>query len=272
MSREEPWCHIWAKALRRLKRKQLRLCVLVEGVDGAGKTSLCRFLARDANPKQVYTVALDCPTRHEQGQWFMQRWLAHLPRTGQVALYDRSWYTRPLLEGVYGWCPPEAVTQACETIPVIERLLVQDGLLLVKLWLSIDQPTQQRRLAARKRHPLKRWKYSVADAQAGTYWQNLMMAKEHVFEQTECLGAHWRVVNANDKRIVRREVLRYLCAVLGGGGASDDAICRDSSSRQPCSSHSLTQITDSHYSVGDEFCGCLNLLPVLRWAGCIGEH
>jgi polyphosphate kinase 2 (PPK2 family) len=204
----------WARAQAWLARTHQRLCLLVEGVDGAGKTSLIRHLTRYSNPKQVRVVTLGKPTKREATEWFLQRWIRPLPASGELVWFDRSWYSPVLTEMVHGFRDPQACPQMVAAIALLERMLIDDGLMLVKLWLEVSADVQRQRLLLRKRHTLKKWKWSAMDAKALETWHAMQAQRDLIFGQTHTPWAPWQIVAANQKRQARTAVLQHLLTLL----------------------------------------------------------
>lgn len=187
-----------------------RLLVIFEGRDAAGKGGAILRLSQNLNPRHVRTIALAKPTTTEQGQWYFQRYLRGLPDPGDIALFDRSWYNRAVVEPVFGFCSEEQRQRFLRQVVDVERMLVEDGLLLVKLWFSIDREVQAERLAARVRNPLRRWKLSPIDRAAQKHWDDFTRYKEAMFAATSTETAPWIVVRGNVKKRARLESIRHV--------------------------------------------------------------
>jgi polyphosphate kinase 2 len=190
-----------------------RLVVLFEGRDASGKGScISRFLER-LNPRHAHSVALSKPTETERGQWYFQRYVEHLPSTGNMILFDRSWYNRAGVERVMGFCTDAQAALFLAEAPHFEAGLVRDGIILIKLWLTVGREMQLKRFHSRRHHPLKRWKLTDIDIGGLTKWEAYNIAQEDIFRATHTDAAPWTVVRANDKLRARLNAMR---AVLSG--------------------------------------------------------
>ena len=187
-----------------------RLVVLFEGRDTAGKGTTIHTIARALNPRQCKAVALSAPTDREIGQWYFQRYVAHLPAKGEIVLFDRSWYNRPGVEKVMGYCTEEEAEAFLEAAPAFEKHLVEHGILLFKYWLTCDQDKQEERLAERLHNPLKRWKISPVDIAARTRYDEYTEARERMLKATHTEFAPWTIVDFNDQQLGRLTLLRDL--------------------------------------------------------------
>jgi polyphosphate kinase 2 len=187
-----------------------RLLVVIEGRDTAGKGGVISAISATLNPRQCRTVALAKPSDREKTQWYFQRYVAHLPAAGEIVLFDRSWYNRAGVERVMGWCT-EAETEAfLAQAPVFEKMLVDDGILLFKYWLTVDQEKQEERFAERLSDPLKRWKLSPIDLQARARYDDYTEARHHMLRATHTKAAPWVLVDFNDQRAGRLKLIRHL--------------------------------------------------------------
>lgn len=195
---------------RWLQHTGRRLVVLVEGRDTAGKGGVISALADVLNPRQCHTVALPKPSDRERAQWYFQRYVAHLPAAGEIALFDRSWYNRAGVESVMGFCSDEETAAFLKQAPVFEKLLVDDGILLFKYWLTVDQAQQEERFAERQQDPLKRWKLSPIDIQARAKYDHYGRARDRMLEATHTRHAPWTLVDFNDQRRGRLTLIRHL--------------------------------------------------------------
>jgi polyphosphate kinase len=195
---------------RWLRHTGRRLVVLFEGRDTAGKGGAINAFADALSPRQCRVVALSKPSEREAGQWYFQRYVAHLPAAGEIALFDRSWYNRAGVEKVMGFATPEQVDAFLAQVPAFERLLVDDGILLFKYWLAVDQAEQEKRFAERRDDPLKRWKLSPVDLQARDHYAAYGRARDAMFAATHHRGAPWHVVDFNDQKTGRLNLIRHL--------------------------------------------------------------
>ena len=187
-----------------------RIVVLFEGRDTAGKGGAINAIADQLNPRQCRIVALAKPTEAEAGQWYFQRYAAHLPAAGQITLFDRSWYNRAGVEKVMGFAKDDQVAAFLEAAPQFERMLVDDGILLFKYWLTCDQKEQEERFAERIEDPLKRWKLSPIDQAARTKYADYTDAREEMLKATHTDWAPWTLVDFNDQRLGRLTLIRDL--------------------------------------------------------------
>jgi polyphosphate kinase 2 len=187
-----------------------RLLVLVEGRDTAGKGGVAAAIADTLNPRQCRVVALPKPTDRERTQWYFQRYVPHLPSAGEIVLFDRSWYNRAGVERVMGFCSQEETDAFLRQVPVFERLLIDDGILLLKYWLTVDQAEQEERFAERLKDPLKRWKLSSIDLQAREQYASYTRARSAMLEATHTRHAPWTLVDFNDQRRGRLALIRHL--------------------------------------------------------------
>jgi polyphosphate kinase 2 len=187
-----------------------RIVVLFEGRDSAGKGGAISAIRAHLNPRQCHLVALAKPTEHEAGQWYFQRYVAHLPSAGEITLFDRSWYNRAGVERVMGYATSREVEAFLEATPVFEKLLVDDGILLFKYWLCCDQDKQEERFAERRDDPLKGWKLSPVDVAARKKYDNYTAAREAMLEATHTRHAPWTLVDFNDQKRGRLTLIRDL--------------------------------------------------------------
>lgn len=187
-----------------------RLLVIFEGRDTAGKGGAISAISETLNPRQCRVVALPKPAEREQGQWYFQRYIHHLPAAGEIALFDRSWYNRAGVERVMGFCTEAQAKTFLKQVPVFEQLLVEDGLLLFKYWLTVDQARQEERFAERLADPLKRWKLSPIDLVARERYAAYGDARDQMLEATHTSQAPWTLVDFNDQRRGRLRLIRHL--------------------------------------------------------------
>lgn len=195
---------------RWLSHTGTRLVVLFEGRDTAGKGGAISAIANCLSPRQCRVVALSKPSDRERAQWYFQRYVEHLPAAGEIALFDRSWYNRAGVEKVMGFCTPAEVDSFFEQTPIFERQLVDAGTLLVKYWLSVDQEKQEERFAERLSDPLKRWKLSPIDLKAREHYVAYGKARDAMFKATHKKSAPWFVVDFNDQKAGRLNLIRHL--------------------------------------------------------------
>ena len=191
-----------------------RLLVLFEGRDTAGKGGVIGDIARTLNPRQCRTVALAKPDERELTQWYFQRYIDHLPAAGEIVLFDRSWYNRAGVEKVMGFCTDAQYEAFLKQAPVFEKLLTDDGILLFKYWLCVDQEEQEARFAARVNDPLKRWKLSPIDLKARTHYAEYGSARDAILKATHTKNAPWTLVDFNDQKRGRLTLIRHLLDAL----------------------------------------------------------
>lgn len=187
-----------------------RLLVLVEGRDTAGKGGAINTISEHLNPRQCRIVALPKPSERESSQWYLQRYIAHLPAAGEIVLMDRSWYNRAGVEKVMGYCTEEQYRAFLKQAPVFEKALVDDGILLFKYWLAVDQAQQEERFAERADEPLKSWKLSPIDLKAREQYAEYTAAREAMLKATHTRHAPWTLVDFNEQRLGRLTLLRNL--------------------------------------------------------------
>jgi polyphosphate kinase 2 len=199
---------------RWLQHSGKRLVVVVEGRDTAGKGGVIAAIAETLNPRQCHIVALDKPSERERQQWYFQRYVPHLPAAGEITLFDRSWYNRAGVERVMGFCTEEQTEAFLQQAPAFERLLVDDGVLLFKYWLTVDQAQQEARFAERQADPLKRWKLSPIDVQARARYADYSRARDTMLKATHTPRAPWTLVDFNDQRRGRLALIEHLLAAV----------------------------------------------------------
>ncbi|MCX2860455.1 polyphosphate kinase 2 [Paucibacter sp. PLA-PC-4] len=195
---------------RWLQHSGRRLLVIIEGRDTAGKGGVISAISETLNPRQCHVVALGKPSEREQGEWYFQRYVPHLPAAGEIALFDRSWYNRAGVESVMGFCTPEQTAAFLKQAPAFEKLLVDDGMLVCKYWLTVDQAKQEERFVERLQDPLKRWKLSPIDVDARRLYKQYGEARERMLLATHSRHAPWTLVDFNDQRRGRLTLIRHL--------------------------------------------------------------
>lgn len=193
-----------------VKESQQRLVILFEGRDAAGKGGTIKRFMEHLNPRGARVVALEKPSEVERGQWYFQRYIEHLPTTGEIVLFDRSWYNRAGVERVMGFCSDEEYREFLRQAPEFERNLVRSGIHLIKFWFSVSRAEQRRRFKERKVHPLKQWKLSPIDLASLDKWDDYTHAKEAMFFATDTADSPWTVVKSDDKKRARLNALRYV--------------------------------------------------------------
>jgi polyphosphate kinase 2 len=198
--------------------------VLFEGRDAAGKGGTIKRFMEHLNPRGARVVALEKPSESEQGQWYFQRYVQHLPTWGEIVMFDRSWYNRAGVERVMGFCSEDEYAEFMRQAPEFERNLVRSGTHLVKFWFSVSQEEQKRRFKERKIHPLKQWKLSPIDMASLDKWDEYTKAKEAMFFYTDTADSPWTVVKSDCKKRARLNAMRYVLHALPYEGKDLDAI------------------------------------------------
>ena len=187
---------------------------LFEGRDAAGKGGAIKRIAESLNPRVCRIVALATPTEREKTQWYFQRYVAHLPAAGEMVLFDRSWYNRAGVEHVMGFCTEREYLEFMQSCPEFERMLVRSGIILIKYWFSVSDEEQERRFQDRMDKPTKRWKLSPMDLESRKHWADYSRAKDEMFAVTDTKQVPWYVVNAENKKSARLNVIRHLLSMI----------------------------------------------------------
>jgi polyphosphate kinase 2 len=198
-----------------IRQERARLVVVFEGRDAAGKGSTIKRVTQFLNPRIARIVALPAPTEREKTQWYFQRYTEYLPAAGEIVLFDRSWYNRAGVERVMGFCTPGEYRRFLHQCPIFERLLVEDGILLRKYWFSVSDTEQQQRFASRMDDPMRRWKLSAMDLESITHWEDYSRSKDEMFVHTDIPEAPWHVVESDDKRRARINMIAHLLSSVG---------------------------------------------------------
>ncbi|MGJ8642411.1 MAG: polyphosphate kinase 2 [Luteolibacter sp.] len=197
------------KVQKWVKTTGQRVLVLFEGRDAAGKGGTIKRFMEHLNPRAAHVVALEKPTDRERGQWYFQRYIKHLPTQGEMVFFDRSWYNRPGVERVMGFCNPNEYLEFLRQCPSLERMVVNSGVHLIKYWFSVSRLEQLRRFHGRKTDPLKQWKLSPIDLESLDKWDDYTKAKEAMFFHTDTADAPWTVIKSDDKKRARINCLRH---------------------------------------------------------------
>ncbi len=197
-----------------VRHEQLKVCVLFEGRDAAGKGGTIKRITERTNPRVVRVVALDKPSDRERSQWYFQRYVEQLPAGGEIVLFDRSWYNRAGVEHVMGFCTQEEYEEFLRSCPEFERTLLRAGIVLVKYWFSVSDDEQERRFQDRINNPEKRWKFSNLDLESRARWADYSRAKDAMFQLTDTKASPWWVVDANDKRRARLNCIHHLLSCI----------------------------------------------------------
>ncbi|MDR7142623.1 polyphosphate kinase 2 [Rhizobium sp. BE258] len=193
-----------------VQHKKLKVVVLFEGRDSAGKGGAIKRVTQRLNPRVCRVVALPAPTERERNQWYFQRYTPHLPSAGEMVLFDRSWYNRAGVERVMGFCTKDELEEFFRSVPEFERMLVRSGIILVKYWFSITDEEQEFRFRMRIQDPLKQWKLSPMDLESRVHWEEYTKAKEEMLDRTHIPEAPWWVVQAVDKKRARLNMIAHL--------------------------------------------------------------
>ena len=197
-----------------IRVRGLKVVILFEGRDAAGKGGAIKRITLSLNPRVARVVALPAPTEREKTQWYFQRYVPHLPAAGEMVLFDRSWYNRAGVDRVMGFATEADVEEFFRSCPEFERMLVRSGIVLIKYWFSVSDEEQERRFRDRIEDPTKRWKLSPMDLQSRARWVEYSMAKDEMFRATDIKQAPWYVVNADDKRRARLNVISHLLSLI----------------------------------------------------------
>ncbi|MCX2718741.1 polyphosphate kinase 2 [Lentiprolixibacter aurantiacus] len=191
-------------------KKKLRVAILFEGRDAAGKGGSIKRFTEHLNPRSMRVVALSKPTEVEQGQWYFRRYIKEMPNPGEIVFFDRSWYNRAVVEPVMGFCTIPEYDQFMVQVPGFEHMLYEDGVILIKFWFSISKDEQKKRFDSRMDNPLKIWKFSPVDKMGQVLWDKYTHYKEQMFSKTHSTFSPWIIVKANNKRVARLESIRYV--------------------------------------------------------------
>jgi len=197
-----------------IKHKGLKVVVLFEGRDAAGKGGVIKRITQHLNPRICRVAALPAPTERETSQWYFQRYVPHLPAAGEMVLFDRSWYNRAGVERVMGFCTEEEYREFLRSCPEFERMLVRSGIILIKYWFSVSDEEQERRFQARLEQPHKRWKLSPMDLESRSRWIEYSKAKDQMFAHTDIKQAPWYVVKSDIKKHARLNCISHLLSMI----------------------------------------------------------
>jgi len=236
--------HMYFRELLRLQRElvklqdwvvheNLKLLVLFEGRDAAGKGGVIKRVTQRLNPRIAKVVALSAPTARERTQWYFQRYIAHLPAAGEIVLFDRSWYNRAGVERVMGFCSDAECEEFFRTVPEFERMIVNSGIILVKYWFSITDEEQNLRFLMRIHDPLKQWKLSPMDLESRRHWESYTKAKEEMLARTHIPEARWWVVEGVDKKRARLNCIHHLLQQVPYAEVPHDPIVMPEREHQP---------------------------------------
>lgn len=210
------------KLQRWIRKEKLRVAIIFEGRDAAGKGGTIRRFMEHMNPRSSRLVALNKPTDVERGQWYFQRYIKELPNLGEIVFFDRSWYNRAVVEPVMGFCTDKQYKEFLLQVPEFEHMMYEDGLVIIKFWLSISKEEQLARFDARMENPLKRWKFSPVDKKGQVLWGKYTYYKSEMFSKTHTTYSPWTIVKSNDKKIARLEAMRYVLSRFDYEGKSNE--------------------------------------------------
>jgi len=197
-----------------IKHEGLKVVVLFEGRDAAGKGGVIKRITQRLNPRVCRVVALGTPTERDKTQWYFQRYIPHLPAAGEMVLFDRSWYNRAGVERVMGFCTEQEYGEFMRSCPEFERMLIRSGIILVKYWFSVSDEEQERRFEARIDDPVKRWKLSPMDMESRARWVEYSKAKDEMFKYTDIKQVPWYVVHADNKKRARLNCIHHLLSLI----------------------------------------------------------
>lgn len=197
-----------------IKDRGLKVCVIFEGRDAAGKGGVIKRITQRLNPRIVRVVALATPSDREKEQWYFQRYIPHLPSAGEMVLFDRSWYNRAGVERVMGYCTDDEYREFLRTCPEFERMLIRSGIKLIKYWFSVSDEEQEKRFRVRNTDPSRRWKLSPMDLESRSKWVDYSRAKDAMFMYTDTDKAPWYVVDATIKRHARLNCISHLLSLI----------------------------------------------------------
>ncbi|MCX7735436.1 MAG: polyphosphate kinase 2 [Candidatus Kapabacteria bacterium] len=197
-----------------IKAKGLRVVIIFEGRDAAGKGGMIKRLTEPLNPRGCRVVALEKPSDVERTQWYFQRYVAHLPAAGEIVIFDRSWYNRAGVERVMGFCTEDEYMEFLRSCPEFEKMLIRSGIILLKYWFSVSDEEQEKRFRDRATDPTKRWKLSPMDLESYNKWVEFSMAKDEMFKYTDTKQSPWYDVNADDKKKARLNCIAHILKMI----------------------------------------------------------
>ena len=201
-----------------------RVAIIFEGRDAAGKGGNIRRFIEHMNPRSSRLVALNKPTNVERGQWYFQRYIKELPNPGEIVFFDRSWYNRAVVEPVMGFCNKQEYKEFLVQVPEFEHMLYEDGLVVIKFWLSITKDEQLKRFGSREDNPLKRWKFSPVDKKGQELWGDYTHYKNEMFSKTHTTYCPWIIIKTNNKKVARLEAMRHVLSRFDYDGKSDENV------------------------------------------------
>jgi polyphosphate kinase 2 len=205
-------------------KENKRVAVIFEGRDAAGKGGNIRRFMEHLNPRSSRLVALNKPTAVERGQWYFQRYIKELPNPGEIVFFDRSWYNRAVVEPVMGFCTDQEYKEFMVQVPEFEHMLYEDGLIVIKFWLSISKDEQMKRFDSRNANPLKRWKFSPVDKKGQELWERYTHFKDEMFSKTHTPYCPWMIIRTNNKKTARLEAIRYVLSSFDYEGKDEASV------------------------------------------------
>ncbi|TXD47301.1 polyphosphate kinase 2 [Polaribacter sp. IC073] len=209
------------KLQRWISKENKRVAIIFEGRDAAGKGGNIRRFMEHLNPRSSRLVALNKPTEVEKGQWYFQRYIKELPNPGEIVFFDRSWYNRAVVEPVMGFCTQKQYKEFLVQVPEFEHMMYEDGVIIIKFWLSITKEEQLKRFEERKENPLKRWKFSPVDKKGQTLWDEYTHYKSEMFSKTHTAYSPWMMIKTNDKQVARLEAIRHVISQFDYDGKEE---------------------------------------------------
>ena len=209
------------KLQHHISKENKRVAVIFEGRDAAGKGGNIRRFMEHLNPRSSKLVALNKPTEVEKGQWYFQRYIKELPNPGEIVFFDRSWYNRAVVEPVMDFCTDKQYKEFLVQVPEFEHMMYEDGVIIIKFWLSISKGEQLKRFEERKENPLKRWKFSPVDKKGQTLWDKYTHYKAEMFSKTHTSYSPWMMIKTNDKQVARLEAIRHVISQFDYEGKED---------------------------------------------------
>ncbi len=228
-----------------IRHEGLKVVVIFEGRDAAGKGGVIHRIVEPLNPRYARVVALPAPTEREKTQWYFQRYVAHLPAAGEMVLFDRSWYNRAGVERVMGYCSDEEYREFLRSCPEFERMLVRSGIVLIKYWFSVSDAEQEKRFQDRLKDPTKRWKLSPMDLESRARWVEYSRAKDDMFASTDIKQAPWFVVPSDDKKRARLNGISHLLSMIPYEDLTPEPIVLPP--RQPDNGYVRPPVTDQTF-------------------------
>lgn len=228
-----------------IRQNKLRVAVVFEGRDAAGKGGAIKRIAERLNPRICRIAALPVPTEREKSQWYFQRYAAQLPAAGEIVLFDRSWYNRAGVEHVMNFCTLAEYDEFLRSCPDFENMLIRSGIILIKYWFSVSDDEQEKRFQSRINHPTKRWKLSPMDLESRSRWAEYSRAKDTMFAHTDTKKSPWYVINGDDKKRARLNTIAHLLSLIDYEDLSAEVVVLPK--RQPDSDHVRPPIDDQKF-------------------------